>query len=50
MGTGLAVRWALSHDIFIGSRSRERAGEVAERLRRLAVGFYQDQMRGPGAS
>jgi len=46
MGTGLTVRWALSHDIFIGSRSRERAAEMAERLRRLAVGFYQDQMEG----
>jgi len=46
MGTGLTVRWALSHDILIGSRSRERAGEMAERLRRLAVGFYQNQMRG----
>lgn len=46
MGTGLTVRWALSHDIFIGSRSRERAGGMAERLRRLAVGFYQDQMGG----
>jgi len=46
MGTGLTVRWALSHDILIGSRSRERAVETAERLRRLAVGFYQNQMRG----
>jgi NADPH-dependent F420 reductase len=46
MGTGLTVRWALTHDIFIGSRSRERAKETAERLRRLAVGFYQDQMKG----
>lgn len=46
MGRGLAIRWALKHDILIGSRSKERADETAERLNGLAVGFYQDQLEG----
>jgi hypothetical protein len=46
MGTGLTVRWALEHDIYIGSRSEERANETARRLYNLARGFYQNQMEG----
>ncbi|MFH1180273.1 MAG: NADPH-dependent F420 reductase [Candidatus Bathyarchaeota archaeon] len=46
MGSGLAIRWALKHEILIGSRSTERAEETAERLKGLAVGFYQDQLQG----
>jgi NADPH-dependent F420 reductase len=46
MGRGLAIRWAQKHDILIGSRSLERAQQTAERLRGLAVGFYQDQLEG----
>ena len=46
MGSGLAIRWVLKHEILIGSRSIERANETAERLRGLAVGFYQDQLQG----
>ena len=46
MGSGLAIRWALKHDILIGSRSTERAKETAERLKGLAVGYYQDQLQG----
>lgn len=46
MGRGLAIRWAQKHDILIGSRSNERARQTAERLRGLAVGFYQDQFQG----
>jgi NADPH-dependent F420 reductase len=45
MGRGLAIRWAQKHDILIGSRSLERAQKTAERLRGLALGFYQEQLR-----
>jgi NADPH-dependent F420 reductase len=46
MGRGLAIRWALKHDILIGSRSLEKAQETAERLKGLAMGFYQNQFQG----
>ena len=46
MGRGLAIRWALKHDVLIGSRSQERANDTAERLNGLAVGFYQEQLEG----
>jgi NADPH-dependent F420 reductase len=46
MGTGLTSRWVLNHDIYIGSRSLEKAQEIAGRLRRLAQGFYQNEMKG----
>ncbi len=46
MGRGLAIRWAQKHDILIGSRSIERARQTADRLKGLAVGFYQDQFQG----
>jgi NADPH-dependent F420 reductase len=46
MGTGLTSRWALNHDIYIGSRSLEKAQSIARGLRRLAQGFYQNEMKG----
>ena len=46
MGTGLTIRWALHHDIIIGSRSQERAEEIAGNLTRLARGFYQTRQKG----
>ncbi|MBE0633934.1 NAD(P)-binding domain-containing protein [Candidatus Bathyarchaeota archaeon] len=46
MGSGLAIRWALKHEILIGSRSTEQAEETAKRLKGLAVGFYQEQLQG----
>jgi hypothetical protein len=46
MGTGLTVRWALAHDITIGSRSLDKAKGIADGLNKLARGFYQDQMKG----
>ena len=46
MGRGLTIRWSQKHDILIGSRSIERANNTAERLKGLAVGFYQDQFKG----
>ncbi len=46
MGTGLAVRLAIIHEITIGSRSLEKAKGIADNLNKLARGFYQDQMKG----
>ncbi|MCK4400656.1 NADPH-dependent F420 reductase [Candidatus Bathyarchaeota archaeon] len=46
MGTGLTSRWVLNHDIFIGSRSLGKAQGIAQRLRRLAQGFYQSEQKG----
>ena len=46
MGTGLTIRWALKHDVYIGSRSMGRAEGVASRLFNLARGFYQSDMEG----
>jgi predicted dinucleotide-binding enzyme len=46
MGTGLTIRWALKHDVYIGSRSIDRAEVVASRLFNLARGFYQSDMEG----
>ena len=46
MGTGLAIRWVPIHDIFIGSRSLEKAQDIATTLTRLARGFYQNNISG----
>jgi hypothetical protein len=46
MGTGLTIRWALKHDVYIGSRSSPKAEDVAHRLYNLARGFYQSDMEG----
>ncbi len=46
MGTGLTSRWVLNHDIYIGSRSLEKAQDIVGRLRRLAQGFYQNEQKG----
>jgi NADPH-dependent F420 reductase len=46
MGTGLSIRWVQRHDIYIGSRSRERAQGIAATLMRIAKGFYQNNMAG----
>lgn len=46
MGTGLTIRWALKHDVYIGSRSIGRAKGVASRLFNLSRGFYQSDMEG----
>ncbi len=46
MGSGLALRLSLKHDIAVGSRSTERALEAAAELRAKAEGFYQSAMRG----
>jgi hypothetical protein len=46
MGRGLAIRWALKHDVVIGSRSSDRASEIAKDLENIARGFYQAEMKG----
>jgi len=46
MGGGLALRWALKHDVLVGSRSLEKAIDVANQLDRVARGFYQGRMHG----
>ena len=46
MGRGLALRWALKHDVLIGSRSLDKACEAAREQESRARGFYQDEMKG----
>jgi predicted dinucleotide-binding enzyme len=46
MGSGLALRLSLKHEVTIGSRSAEKAVEVAAELTAKARGFYMDAMRG----
>jgi 8-hydroxy-5-deazaflavin:NADPH oxidoreductase len=46
MGSGLALRLSLKHDIVVGSRSAEKADESAREMRVKAEGFYQSAMRG----
>jgi len=46
MGRGLAIRWALKHDVIIGSRSPNRASEMANVQENIARGFYQTEMNG----
>lgn len=46
MGRGLALRLSLIHDVFVGSRRKERAERVEEELSKLAHGFYQRDMQG----
>lgn len=46
IGRGLTVRWALKHDILIGSRTLEKARETARGLEKIARGFYQSEMKG----
>jgi NADPH-dependent F420 reductase len=46
MGTGLAIRLGLKHDILIGSRSLDKAQKIAKERQDIAKGFYQDQIKG----
>lgn len=46
MGRGLAIRWALKHSILLGSRSLEKAREIAKQQENIARGFYQTDMQG----
>jgi len=46
MGRGLAIRWALKHEIYVGSRRLEKAQRIAKGLNNLARGFYQAEIQG----
>ena len=46
MGRGLTIRWALKHDILIGSRSLEKAQGIAREQEQVARGFYQTNFKG----
>ena len=46
MGSGLALRLSLKHEITVGSRSFEKAEESARELEAKAMGFYGSAMRG----
>ncbi|MGA3060768.1 MAG: NADPH-dependent F420 reductase [Candidatus Bathyarchaeia archaeon] len=46
MGRGLALRWALKHDIILGSRFLDKACEIAKEEESVARGFYQTEMKG----
>lgn len=46
MGRGLTIRWALKHEILVGSRRLEKALRIAKEMSELARGFYQAEMEG----
>ncbi|MFQ6054200.1 MAG: NADPH-dependent F420 reductase [Candidatus Bathyarchaeia archaeon] len=46
MGRGLAIRWALKHEVLVGSRRLEKARRIAKQLNDLARGFYQSEILG----
>ena len=46
MGRGLALRWALTHSVCLGSRSLEKASSVAREYHAIARGFYCNALKG----
>lgn len=46
MGRGLALRWALMHDIWLGSRRVEKAETISREYASVARGFYGNRMKG----
>jgi NADPH-dependent F420 reductase len=46
MGRGLALRWALMHDIWLGSRRVEKAETISREYESVARGFYGNRMKG----
>jgi len=46
MGRGLALRWALIHEIWLGSRKIEKAETVSREYESVARGFYGNRMKG----
>ena len=46
MGRGLTLRWALMHDIWLGSRRIEKAETVSREYESVARGFYGNRMKG----
>jgi hypothetical protein len=46
MGRGLALRWALMHETWLGSRRVEKAETVSREYESVARGFYGNRMKG----
>jgi len=46
MGRGLTIRWALKHDVLVGSRSLDKARRIAKEQENIARGFYQTEIKG----
>lgn len=46
MGRGLTIRWALKHDILVGSRTLDKARRIAKEQENIARGFYQAEIKG----
>jgi hypothetical protein len=46
MGRGLALRWALTHETWLGSRRVEKAETVSREYESVARGFYGNRMKG----
>lgn len=46
MGRGLALRWALMHEVWLGSRQMEKAEAISRECDSIARGFYGGRMKG----
>jgi len=46
MGRGLAMRWAATHEVWLGSRRPEKAEAVSSEYDSVARGFYGARMKG----
>jgi NADPH-dependent F420 reductase len=46
MGKGLALRWSLNHEVYLGSRYQDSARTVARRYTSVARGYYGERMSG----
>lgn len=46
MGRGLALRWAVMHEVWLGSRQIEKAETISRECDSIARGFYGGRMKG----
>lgn len=46
MGRGLALRWVVMHEVWLGSRRIEKAELISQEYESVARGFYGPQKRG----
>jgi NADPH-dependent F420 reductase len=46
MGRGLALRWAVMHEVWLGSRRAEKAETVSREYDSVARGFYGNRIKG----
>jgi len=46
MGRGLAMRWVVTHEVWLGSRRLEKAETVSREYDSVARGFYGGRMKG----